>query len=171
MMISHTTSTSTTSTSLQTNPTLLLLSESIQQWQRLRLAGKSSKSDQMEVKNSTAMQQLLSTSRRELKICLYRQDLINRMAELKGFTLQSSTWFGPVSQIVRFHQPSGQKQHHMQLIYEIEHLASHQTVFQTTYGMARRNHTYTYNHLAVDPITVDMMSFQSWTLAITRRFF
>jgi len=63
---------------------------------------------------------------------------------------------------VRFYQPSGQKkqhkkkQHLMLLIHEIEHLASLQTVFQMIYGMARRNHTCTYNHLTARSITVDM---------------
>ena len=104
---------------------------------------------------------MASIDKRELNICLYRQDLIDKMVELKGFTLQSLTWFGPISQIVHFHQPSGQKRHHMLLIYEIEHPANHQIIFLMTCGMARRNHTCTYNRLAARSITVDMMSSQS----------
>ena len=63
IMIPHTTS---TSTSLRTNPRLLLLLMSFRQWQRLKLAEKSSKSNEMEVGSSTAMPQFCSTSKRDL---------------------------------------------------------------------------------------------------------
>jgi hypothetical protein len=139
--------------------------------QKLKLAGKSSKSDQMEVGNSIAMQQQLSIDKRGLNICLNCQDHTNKMVELKGFTLQSSNWFGPISRIVYFHLPSEQKRHHMRLIHEIKHPASHQTVFQMIYGMARRDHSFTYNPLAAKCTIVDMKPFQSWTLATTKVFF
>ena len=63
IMIPHTTS---TSTSLRTNPRLLLLLMNFRQWQRLKLAEKSSKSNEMEVGSSTAMPQFCSTSKRDL---------------------------------------------------------------------------------------------------------
>jgi len=59
----------------------------------------------------------------------------------------------------------------MLLIYKIKHLASHQPVFQMTYGMAAKNHTYTYNHLAVRSIVVTELSWRRLAETIRQQKF